>query len=274
MMDPFDYKEPMCPLSDGRKFYYPSSEDPKGDVPVRRIIDRLDKYFAVNDTVGAGEFLRRWEAEAKELGDMKGELSIQSELMGYYRKEGLEAEAMIAVERALYLVERLNISDSVTAATIYLNAATVHKRFGRPERALGLYERANRIYRENLDPNDERIAGLCNNSALALCDIGRFADAEELFVEAASITSLSGSIDEASTYVNMADMYAAWHGDSAPEVADCLDAAWDILDSKKAARDGYYAFVASKCAPTYAKFGMKERAATLEERSRKIYEGA
>ena len=67
MLDPFDYKEPSCPLSDGRRFYYPSPDDPKGTVPVRRIIEKLDAFYSKNDTAGAGEFLRLWEKEAKEL---------------------------------------------------------------------------------------------------------------------------------------------------------------------------------------------------------------
>ena len=56
MLDPFDYKEPSCPTSDGKQFYYPSQDDPKGKIPVRRIIERLDSFFEVNDTAGAGTF--------------------------------------------------------------------------------------------------------------------------------------------------------------------------------------------------------------------------
>jgi len=276
MLDPFDYKEPSCSLSDGKKFYYPSPDDPKGEIPVRRIIEKLDSYFEVNDTSGAGEFLRKWEKEARELGDLRGEITIQSELMGYCRKEGLEAEAMSAVDRGLYLIEKVGVASSVAGATVLLNAATVYKTFGKPSEALELYERANKIYREKLDPDDERFAGLYNNSALALCDLGRYEEAEALFVEAASIVSQKedAACDEAATYVNMAHMYEAWRGAGCREIAECMDAAWEILDSSRAPRNGYYAFVASKCAPSYRRFGDGERAKILEERSASIYERA
>ena len=275
MLDPFDYKEPGCPLSDGKKFYYPSPDDPKGTVPVRRIIEKLDSYFAVNDTRGAGDFLRHWEAEAQELGDRRGEITIQSELMGYYRKEGLETEAMEAVRRGLYLIEAEKIADTVPAATVMLNAATVYKTFGRPSEALELYEKASAIYSRELSDDDPLVAGLYNNSALALCDLGRYEEAENLFVQAAAIMSLSddGGCDEAATYVNMADMYEAWRGADDPAIAECLDSAWEILDSDGIKKDSYYAFVASKCAPSYEHFGQSEKAKILAERSKKIYEG-
>ena len=142
MLDPFDYKEPSCPTSDGKQFYYPSQDDPKGKIPVRRIIERLDSFFEVNDTVGAGDFLRRWAREAKELGDEAGEVTVQSELMGYYRKEGDRERALEAVDRGLYLTEKLGIGGDVSGATVCLNAATVYKTFGMPREALELYEKA------------------------------------------------------------------------------------------------------------------------------------
>ena len=275
MLDPFDYKEPNCPLADGKKFYYPSPDDPKGTVPVRRIIEKLDSYFAVNDTKGAGDFLRHWETEAKELGDRRGEITIQSELMGYCRKEGLEDEAMEAVKRGLYLIEAEKIENTVPAATVMLNAATVYKTFGRPTEALELYEKAGAVYRENLDEDDPLVAGLYNNSALELCDLGRYGEAEDLFVRAAAITAENGeSCDEAVTYVNMAHMYEAWRGADDKAISECLDAAWEILDADTTEKGPYYAFVASKCAPSYEHFGDGEKAKILAERSKAIYEGA
>ena len=274
MLDPFDYKEPSCPTSDGKQFYYPSQDDPKGKIPVRRIIERLDSFFEVNDTVGAGDFLRRWAREAKELGDEAGEVTLQSELMGYYRKEGDRERALEAVDRGLYLTEKLGIGGDVSGATVCLNAATVYKTFGMPREALELYEKAAAVYREKLDPDDVRVAGLYNNSALALCDIGRYDEAEKLFIEAAAIMTEKedGACDEAATYVNMAHMYEVWHGAGSPEIQSCLDTAWEILSSERAVRNGYFAFVATKCAPSYRHFGDEERAKGLEAEAKAIYE--
>jgi len=276
MLDPFDYKEPGCPNADGKKFYYPDPDDPKGTIPVRRIIEKLDSFFAVNDTKGAGDFLKHWEREARELGDLKGEITIQSELMGYCRKEGQKTEAMAAVERGLWLIEKTGIGETVPAATVFFNAATVYKTFGMPSEALELYERTNKIYSEYLDEDDALVAGLYNNSALALCDLGRYGEAEELFVRAAAIMSSKddGACDEAVTYVNMAHMYESWRGKDAPEIADCMRAAKELLDSDGTKRDSYYAFVASKCAPSFRRFGDEATGEILEERSRAIYERA
>lgn len=276
MLDPIDYKEPSCPLTDGKQFYYPSPDDTKGTVPARRIVERLDSFFEKNDTRGAEEFLLRWEREAKELGDRRGEITIQNELMGLYRKAGKQSEAYAAAERAAELVSAEGIDETVPAATVYLNAATVKKAFGDPVGALELYEKTSKIYRENLPDDDEKIAGLYNNSALALCDLGRYDEAEELFVLAAAIMSEKedGALDEAATYVNMAHMYKCRDGEGTSAVAECLDSAWEILDSPKTPINSYYAFVASKCAPSFREFSRENEAKILEERSRAIYEGA
>ena len=276
MLDPFDYKEPLCPLSDGKKFYYPSPDDAIGEIPVRRIIEKLDTFFEVNDLDGAGAFLERWEKEAKELRDIRGEITIQNELMGYYRKRGDESSAFRALDRALFLVEKAGIENEVPAATVYLNAATVYKAFGKPYEAIALYEKTGAIYREKLSSDDALIAGLYNNSALALCDVGRYEEAESLFIEAAAIMSEKedGACDEAATYVNMAHLYEIWRGEGSPEIAECLSAAKEILDSPDIKRNGYYAFVASKCAPSFRYFGDEATSRELEERSKKIYERA
>ena len=276
MLDPFDYKEPSCPLSDGKKFYYPSADDPKGEIPVRRIIEKLDAFYAKNDTAGAGEFLCRWEKEAVELRDKRGELSIVNELMGHYRKEGMRGEALDAAGRGEALVSELDLSDTVSGATVLLNAATVYKAFGMPEEAVRLYASASRVYRRDLGEFDIKLAGLCNNSALALCDLGRYDEAEELFAEAAAIMAAAprGGCDEAATYVNMAHMYETRYGREDARVDECMSAAWQILDSENTERDSYYAFVSSKCAPSYEHFGDTEKAKILKERSDAIYERA
>ena len=77
----------------------------------------------------------------------------------------------------------LGIEENVGAATTYLNSATVFKAFGNPEQALPLYEKAKTIYERDLEPNDERLGGLYNNMGLALVDLKRFKEAEELCKE-------------------------------------------------------------------------------------------
>ena len=56
------------------------------------------------------------------------------------------------------------------------------------------------------------------------------------------------------------------------EVERLLDKALALLDTPTVPRDGYYAFVCEKCAPTFAYYGYFLADADLRERARTIYE--
>ena len=75
--------------------------------------------------------------------------------------------------------------------------------------------------------------------------------------------------------LNMASAVEAEKGtlDGEEEISSLLGEARTLLE-KHERRDGYYAFVASKCAPVYRYFGHFRYAKELEERSERIYEGA
>ena len=121
-----------------------------------------------------------------------------------------------------------------------------------------------------LGARDERWGALYNNAATALQDAGEYAEAEKRYREAAKLMSaLDKSDDEAVTYVNMAHL-AEVSGDSAERISEYLDRAYYLLDTVSE-RGSYYAFVCSKCAPSFGHFGDVKRAAELNERAERIY---
>ncbi len=260
MIDEFDYKEPRCPLS--------NPNDTQERIPVRRVIERVDACFAQNDLDGAGDLLRHWLGEAEALGDRSGELSMLSELSGYYRKILDRDRALDVIERALALVDGLGQGTTVSGATVMLNCATTLKTFGQAERALSLYERVEAVYRSTLDPNDARFAALYNNRALSLSDVGRVDDAEASYRRALEVLEHFG-LDAAITYVNLAELYAAQKNDE--RAGECLFLALDLLLDEKIPQDGYCAFVLEKCAPAFRGFGYTEVADELTRRSEEIY---
>ncbi len=260
MIDEFDYKEPRCPLSD--------PNDTQERIPVRRVIERVDACFAQNDLDGAGGLLRHWLEEAEALGDRSGELSMLSELTGYYRKTLDRGRALDVIERALALVDALGQGTTVSGATVMLNCATTLKTFGQAERALSLYERVEAVYRSTLDPNDARFAALYNNRALSLSDVGRLDEAEASYLRALEALKHLG-LDAAITYVNLAELYDAQG--KAELVEECLFFALDLLLSENIPQDGYCAFVLEKCAPAFRGFGYTEVADELSRISEEIY---
>lgn len=244
-------------------------------VPTARILEKLDEHFARNDVAAAKRHLLYWLAEAETLGDRQGQLLLCNELMGLFRKQGDEPQATAYALRALGLTDALEIGNTVGAATTYLNAATVHKAFGRAGEALPLYARAKEIYERDLDPADQRLGGLYNNMALALVDEGRFDEAEDCYAQALAVMRKSPP-EMAITYLNMASAAERQYGlEQADEtIVAYLRLAAEQLDAVIDRTDGDYAFVCEKCATVFGYYGHFAYENELKERSRRIYERA
>ena len=73
------------------------------------------------------------------------------------------------------------------------------------------------------------------------------------------------------TYCNMADLCAFEGKDRA---AECLEKAFRLISTSTLNRDGYYAFVCEKCAPTFGFYGLYEYEKELSGRAHAIYEGS
>lgn len=266
-----DYEEPRCPLCNDmwvEKKVIPIETD--------RVIRKEDEYLAKNDYAGAERHLKYWWLEADRGNDDRGKLLLCNELMGLMRKLGRGDEAKEYAQKALCLVHALGQEDMISGATAFLNSGTVYKAFGEPDRSLEYFEKAKAIYERELDDTDTRKAGLYNNMALTLTDLGKYAEAKMLYHNALVIMQAdeNGQPDEAITYLNMADCACAELGDVNAEkmVQEYLDKAEELLDAvPEDRRGGYYAFVCEKCAPTFEYYGYFLTAARLKALAEKIY---
>ena len=269
-MDVTDYTDPQCPFCVDA-----FTKDNVKPIDVPRVIAKLDEYLGRNDYAGAERHLKYWEEEAKAGNDKRGEFSLSEELMGLYRKLGRKQEAISYAEKAVHYIDLIDIAGSVGAATAMLNAATVYKAFGTPERGIPLFEEARRIYESKLDPSDSRIAGLYNNFALALTDLRRFEEARELYGKALEIVSHTpdGEPEMAITELNLASLAEAQYGleEAEKEIEDHLDRAEKLLKKEGVRKDGNYAFVAEKCAPVFGYYGWFGVEAELKAESMRIY---
>ena len=246
-------------------------------IPRQRVLDRLDGYLNRRDLAAARRHLLYWLEEARAGGDLRGELLIRNELVGHYRKAGEREPALEHAAAALDLVDRLELGDDVGAAATYVNAATAMNAFGENVRALELFERAKALY-EAGDAAPELLGGLYNNMALACAALGRFDEARALYAKALSRMAGAphGELECAITCLNLADLERAELGMEAAEgrVYALADRAVALLDDPKLVRDGYYAFVCEKCAPTLEYYGYFDDARRLREEAERIYAGA
>lgn len=272
VLQPEDFKEPTCIFC--TDFYQPEAKTVMS-VPLSRILSKLDEHLGRNDYASAERHLAYWVREAEEGGDLRGSLSLENERMGLYRKLGRRDEALRCAEAALKLVRRLELEGTVTSATTDLNTATVYKAFGMADKALPFYERAQAVYTAQLAPDDPRLGGLYNNMALALVDLARYAEARSCYEQALTVmeTAPHGALEQAITHLNLANLAEAEQGllEAESEIEQRLDTAERLLNTPSLERDGYYAFVCEKCAPTFTYYGRFACGAELEERAKEIY---
>ena len=266
-----DYIEPNCVLC-GKS----GEEQPAEPVPVGRILDKLRQYEDKSDWTAAERHLLYWMAEAEQNRDGRGQLMLNNELMGFYRKQGDREKALHHAEKAMALVEALGMEDTVTAGTTWVNAGTVREAFGDPAAGLRCFEKARANYEKNLERTDSRLGGLYNNMALALTAVGEYAEAGRMFRLALDVMEHQehGELEQAITWLNMADALEAERGAEAAEgeVEEYLDRAAALLDTASLPRNGYYAFVCEKCAPVFGHYGYFLKEAELNKRAEEIHE--
>lgn len=243
-----------------------------GKIPVAEIISECDRLFNAGQGVESGAYLEHWQLEAVKCGDLSGELSIVNELVGFYRMNKLPAKGKQAVSRALELIEKLDISDTVSGGTILLNCASALHSFCELDNAMELFQRSYASYAKNLAPDDLNFAGLLNNMSSIYADNGDFHAACACCMEASDILYKNRKImDHAVALVNLIQLYLRFEPDSA-KIPRLISQAFECFDAPEVPRDGYYAHTCIKCAPVFSAAGRKDYETELLKRAEKIYE--
>ena len=272
IIGPEDYAEPGCVLC-GEPY---GAEPRVKPVPQQRIIEKMDEYMSHRDYAGAERHLLYWLAEAQLGLDKRGELLLRNELVGHYRKVGDRDKALANGEAALRLLEELDFGGTISSGTTYTNVATACNAFGDNDRALALFEKARAVYEAAPRTKPELLGGLYNNMALTCAALGRFDEAFSLYAKAMDAMGNvpGGVLEQAITCLNMANAVEARDGMESGEqrIYELVDRAWELLDDPAAPRDGYYAFVCEKCAPTFSYYGYFAAAEELNERAKRLYE--
>ncbi len=269
-----DHNEYCCIFDTAQYTGTPDSAPCPQALDVPRLIERFDALCSQGREEEARDLLEQAQETAKQAGDWRAELSVTNELLGQYRRTQQAGKGLAAVNHALEIIRVHRLGRTVSGATILLNAATTLKAFGHASESIPIFTHAARVYADNLAPDDYRFAGLYNNMALSYDDMGDVASAERFFglaLKTIEKTEHPGN-DSAVTWCNLAEMY----GRRDPEderIGDCLEMAWDCLNTPDLPRDGYHAFTVSKCAPTFDYFGFFLYAKELRERAERIYAG-
>lgn len=245
-------------------------------IPVSRFIARLDACFARNDLTAAEECITSWTNEARALKDDRGLLTVLNEAVGFYRRTQNRDKALAAVTECQALLGKLGLLNQLSGATVLINAATTLAVFDQPDKALPLYEKAACCYEQSGKTDTYEYAALLNNRAAALHALKRFDEAEAHWLQAADILKKEGRHDGdiAISLVMLAHLTFDRDETAYDQVEALLDEAWAYINSPNQPRDGNYAFILTKCAPSFEYFQRHEAAQALREVAKDIYEGS
>ena len=245
-------------------------------ININELISELDYILSKNDYSGARDFLEKWVEISQNQNDNKTLFSLCNECIGLYRKVGDKENCYKYCEKSLDLLKTLNLENTVTGATAFLNCGTAYKAFGEADKSLPLFEKAVMLYETLLPENDRRLAGLYNNFALSLVDLKEYEKALNLYDKAIEVLNKNPTfnLEQAVTYLNRANAVEAQKGleNACEEVDVLLDKAQKVLNEHYSETDGNYAFVCEKCASTFGYYGRFLYENELKERARVVYE--
>ena len=244
-------------------------------IPVNRFIHELDAAFNHNEMKSAQECIRFWEAEARRLNDDRGLLTVLNEAVGYYRRVKKKTRALESMQESLSLVEKLGQAYTLSGATVYINAATTCSFFGDTEKALRLYEKAADCFEAEEKTECYEYAALRNNRAATLYEMKRYDEAEADWLSAIQILKRIGFHDGeiAISLLMLAHLIYDRDDGAFEKVEALLDEAWDYINSDYQPKDGNYAYILRKCAPSLDYFKRPYEAQACRDVAKEIYSG-
>lgn len=156
---------------------------------INQITEELDTLFAQEKIAEIPQFLESHIAQAAQEGAQEVLLTLYNEIIGFYRETGQYALSIENCHKAVALMKKMGIQDTIPYATTLLNIANAHRAAGLLQESLELYNRVRPIYVAHLDENDMYFANFYNNLSLLYQEMGDFASAKDQLVNALSIVS-------------------------------------------------------------------------------------
>ncbi len=246
-------------------------------IDIERFIKKLDSHFNKNDLLGAKECLSFWEIEARNAGDDRALLTILNEYLGFCRRVNDKDKAIETIDECIKLIDKLSISNTIGAATIYVNAATTSSHFGNVEQGILLYEKAKKCYIDLNKKDTYEYASLLNNSAGVFCTLKKYDEAEKNYLEAIEILKLNGKYDGEIALSLVMLAHTIYDKNDNPDdsvyekIESLLDESISYLKSDRIVRNGNFAFILDKIAPSYEYFKRYDVAKAIKNMSKEIY---
>lgn len=173
---------------------------------IEKTLKELDQLFATHQIGQAERFLKRKIAEARAENDYDSLITLLNEMIGLLRDISHYDECCRYCQELIALLDGMYLRGTVPYATSMLNVANAYRAAGKLEESMELYRYVQKIYEEQLSPDDFRFASLNNNLSLLYQEMGDFASACECLKKALLIarTYPDARIEVAVTHSNLA----------------------------------------------------------------------
>ncbi len=233
---------------------------------IATILKTYDELLNKNDITEAGKFLNEELSLAKEQNDFVTQMTLENELVSFYRIIGEQKSAVAAINEVLELLEKLDAKKTVIGANMYLNCATTLNFFKRTGDSLPLFERAFEAYINVLPENDYRFAGFFNNYALALYETENYPEALRFFRKALNILALfkGNSSEMALTFCNLS--YLFYKTDDFEMLEKCLNSAFATLEDYDGEINSNFVLHSRKCIDAFKFFKKDEYIEKIERK--------
>ncbi|MGN0436346.1 MAG: DUF4037 domain-containing protein, partial [Wujia sp.] len=173
------------------------------------VFSRLDELIMQGRTDEVEEFLSEQYEIAKKNGDDNLALSILNEQIGFFRVTTQHEKALDTIDSIISLISDMKLTGTVEEGTSFLNIATAYRAMGKNHEAEEYYHKAEDIYRNVLEKNDYRMAGLYNNMSLMYQEQGKNEASVEYLQRALSIIAQipGAEIETAVSHTNLGQAY-------------------------------------------------------------------
>lgn len=220
---------------------------------IREILEKSDALFAKGEAKEACAYLENCLQGACAESDWQSQLTIENELMGYYRSISHLDRAWEYAHKAIEIVGQHNLDETLAGMTTYLNIANIYRASGQVDKAMELYLQVEKVYkRENLEV-DYRLGGLYNNMSVASLEAGKLSDAVEYGEKAVKVLEqVPDSADERATvYGNLAGAFLHSKQPDFERVQSYLDRAAGIFEKECRNSPHYCGVLAMKAYTAY-----------------------
>lgn len=173
---------------------------------IEKTLQELDQMFATHQIGQAERFLKRKIAEVKAENDYDSLITLLNEMIGLLRDISHYDECCRYCRELTELLDSRNLQGTIPYATSMLNVANAYRAAGKLQESLALYRYVQKIYEEQLSPEDFRFASLNNNLSLLYQEMGDFAASCECLKRALLIARAykDARIEVAVTHSNLA----------------------------------------------------------------------